>query len=85
MRPRHVGPLVLGLFLTLIVSGQSDWQSPPGKDFPIVGGTLANTRYSLLARINRSNIKQLGAAWMVHVEPTHVGLWMQATPVVVDG
>ena len=50
----------------------------------MVGGNLANLRYSTLTKIDKSNINQLGGAWMVHVEQQQ-GLWMQATPVVVDG
>jgi PQQ-dependent dehydrogenase (methanol/ethanol family) len=58
---------------------------PTGADFPLVGGSLSNQRHSSLTKIDKSNVKQLGAAWMVHVEPGKSGLWMQATPVVVDG
>ena len=57
----------------------------PGRDFPVVGGTLDNQRYSTLTRINKTNVKQLGGAWMMHAEPGKFGLWMQATPVVTGG
>ena len=85
MRLRHVGPLVVGTCLTVGLSAQNGWQAPPGKDFPLVGGTVGNTRYSALSKIDKSNIRQLGGAWMAHIEPGKTGLWMQATPVVVDG
>src|SRR5262245_16513232 len=62
----------------------TDWQSPPGKDFPLVGGNFSNQRYSTLARINKTNLARLGGAWMVHVEGGRGGT-MQGTPVVVDG
>ncbi len=78
--------LACGLALAALVSGQTtDWTNPPGRDFPLVGGNLFNQRYSTLTQITRSNISRLGGAWMVHVEPDKSGLWMQATPVVVDG
>jgi hypothetical protein len=32
-----------------------------------------------LTQIDKSTIKQLGAAWMVHIEPGKTNLWMQAT------
>jgi alcohol dehydrogenase (cytochrome c) len=73
------------LCLTAVLSGQTPQFTPHyGVDFPRVGGNLANQRYSTLTQIDRSNVSQLGAAWMVHPEGT-VGGWMQGTPVVVDG
>jgi glucose dehydrogenase len=72
-------------FSTLSVAQRPDPSSPSGKDFVIVGGNVFNHRYSSLSRINKNTIKQLGAAWMVHVAPGRNGLWMQATPIVVDG
>ena len=71
--------------VTAFLSGRlADWKAAPGADFPLVGGDYANTRYSTLTRINKSNIGRLGGAWMVHVEGGRGGL-MQATPVVVGG
>ena len=77
-----VSVATLGVF----VSAQTvNWTASPGRDFPVVGGSLDNQRHSTLTRINKANVKQLGGAWMVHAEPGKAGLWMQATPVVVDG
>ena len=75
------------LSATLFVSAQQprDWTALPGKDFPLVGGNYANLRHSTLTAINKSNIGQLGGAWMVRAEDGHIGGWMQSTPVVVDG
>jgi glucose dehydrogenase len=89
---RFGGILKTGAGIVFLV-GVSAWpaaQAPdmtqlPGANFPHVGGNLANLRHSTLTKINKTNIKRLGAAWMVHVEPGKSGLWMQATPVVVDG
>jgi len=71
--------------LSALVSGRApDWQSPPAKDFPLVGGNFSNQRYSTLAKITKTNLARLGGAWMVHVEGGRGGT-MQGTPVVVDG
>ena len=65
--------------------GPTGWTSPAGRDFPVVGGNLANQRYSTLTKITRSNIATLGGAWMVHLEDGKAPATMQATPVVVAG
>ena len=77
--------VVAASWLAVALSAQSEWQASSAKNFPLAGGTLTNTRYSSLTKITKSNVTQLGGAWVVHVEPNHPGLWMQATPVVVDG
>src|SRR5262245_61961296 len=84
--PRTSVAIVFSLLgATAVLAAQSiNWTALPAANFPTVGGNLANLRHSTLTKIDKSNIKQLGAAWMVHVEEGK-GLWMQATPVVVDG
>jgi hypothetical protein len=80
------GASLIGLGLAVVLSAQAaDWKAHPGANFPLVGGNWWNQRHSTLTKINKSTLSQLGGAWMVHVEPGKVGLWMQATPVVVDG
>jgi PQQ-dependent dehydrogenase (methanol/ethanol family) len=75
-----------GLLLTTTLSGQTaDFRELPSRNFPVAGGNLFNQRYSTLTQITKSNIAKLGAAWMVHVEPEKNGIWMQSTPIVVDG
>jgi alcohol dehydrogenase (cytochrome c) len=72
--------------LTLaLTAAQTGWQSPSGRDFPTVGGNLANQRYSALKRITKGNIATLGGAWTIHLEDNKSPGTMQATPVVVDG
>ncbi len=61
-----------------------NWMAPSGKDFPLVGGNLANQRYSSLAQITPANLSRLGGAWMVHVNGDKPGS-MEATPIVVNG
>ena len=73
------------LLLTVTVLSEGSGQAPSGRDFPVVGGNLANQRYSSLTGINKKNIAQLGAAWTRHLEGGKTPATMQATPVVVDG
>lgn len=54
------------------------------KDFPKVGGNLGNQNYTALKQINRSNIRNLGGAWLTRVDGG-VASGSQSTPVVVDG
>jgi alcohol dehydrogenase (cytochrome c) len=68
-----------------IVSAQ-DLRKPPGKEWLTVGGDWHNTRYSTLTQITRGNVKNLKAAWVVHLGS---GLGqkysMEGTPIVKDG
>lgn len=69
--------------------------TPSDKDQPKVGGNLGNQGYSALNQVNRSNIKNLGAAWMTSVSaqpstspapaPGTTNTGQQTTPIVVDG
>ncbi len=69
----------------LTLHAQSDWRTPPSKDFPVVGGNLANQRYSTLTRITPANIAKLGGAWMTHLANGASGSNLEGTPVVSDG
>lgn len=64
---------------------QRDSLAPTGRDFPLVGGNLANQRHSALIKIDRSTVNRLGGAWMVHLEAGQPAGNMQGTPVVVNG
>jgi alcohol dehydrogenase (cytochrome c) len=66
------------------IAQQNGWWAPPGKDFPLPGGSLSNQRYSTLTEIAPGNVSRLGGAWMVHVADQAGGA-MEATPVVVNG
>ena len=84
--PAVASALFLALFMLPAAAQHSDkWLAPIGKDFPSVGGNIANQRYSGLTRITPGNVAQLGGAWMVHVNDQTGGGNMEATPVVVNG
>src|SRR5437763_15766844 len=70
--------------------------APAGNDWPEVNGNLGAWQYSTLNQINKSNINQLGPAWVVHVgtEPITAPVAAPAdnstanqepAPIVVDG
>src|SRR3954447_19371393 len=71
--------------------------TPGDKDQPKVGANLGNQDYSSLTQIGKSNLNQLGAAWMTHLsvgaattpspasEPDATETGQQTTPVAVDG
>lgn len=79
-------PFLAAAFLAAAGTASSaDWQSAPLQDFPVVGGNLANQRYSALSGITPANISRLGGAWMVHVSGGAANANLEGTPVVVDG
>jgi glucose dehydrogenase len=64
------------LFITavavLIPAGGSaqtfpDLRKPSAKEWLTIGGDWSNTRYSTLAQINRSNVRNLKGAWVTHL------------------
>src|SRR5271170_532341 len=65
---------------------QADLRKPAGKEWLTIGGDWHNTRYSTLTQISRANVKDLKAAWVVHLGS---GLGqkysMEGTPIVKDG
>jgi len=82
---RAAGASILAM-VAVTVSGQmSGALAPTARDFPLVGGNLGNQRYSSLTEITPANVKQLGGAWLVHLEGGKAVGNMQGTPVVADG
>jgi PQQ-dependent dehydrogenase (methanol/ethanol family) len=59
--------------------------TPGGRDFPKIGGNLANQNYSALDRIRTANIRRLGAAWVNRIEGGLTTGNNQSTAVAVDG
>ncbi len=76
---------LMAIFILPVLAERESWMAPSGKDFPTVGGNLANQRYSSLTQITPANVSHLGGAWMVHVADQSGGGNMEATPVVVNG
>jgi quinohemoprotein ethanol dehydrogenase len=52
------------------------------KDWPTISADYGETRYSKLAEINASNVKDLGLVWSYNLESKR---GVEATPLVVDG
>ena len=59
----------------------SDLTQPAGKDWPAVGGSWNNSRFSTLNQINTTNVKTLGGAWIHQFEAEQ----SRASPIVSDG
>jgi len=79
----------VALFLAVsffLVSFYIDRSQPDGQ-WPVTGGSRANTRYSLLAQVDTNNVQQLQVAWVYHSESgdsTKFGP-MECNPLMVDG
>jgi quinoprotein glucose dehydrogenase len=52
------------------------------RDWPVYGGSPADMRYSTLAQINRSNVRNLQVAWTF--DSGEIG-GLQTSPIIVDG
>jgi glucose dehydrogenase len=69
--------------------------TPAGNDWPQIAGNLGAQGYSALTQINKSNIKNLGLAWMTNLSAEPVtapvagaggtATAQQTIPIVVDG
>ena len=57
--------------------------APPNRDWLMYGGDYAETHYSPLRSINRSNVERLEIAWTWEITGTDGNL--EATPLVADG
>ena len=77
---------VMAIVAPCLAAAQADLRKAAGKEWSTIGGDWHNTRYSTLAQINRSNIKNLKAAWVTHlgsgVGPKYS---MEGTPIVKGG
>src|ERR1041384_7924473 len=81
--------LLLGLAPSVAADPEIDrlLRSPIGKDWVTNGGNLTNQRYSTLAQINTTNVKQLKGAWMTRLKGSGLGgkYSFEASPLVKDG
>src|SRR5258708_32732991 len=59
--------VVAGAAVTAVTTAQQfdDLLKHAGQEWPVVYGDWGNTRYSTLDRINTSNIRNVGGAWVV--------------------
>jgi quinoprotein glucose dehydrogenase len=60
----------------------SQGQAAAERDWPVYGGSPADMRYSSLAQINRSNVKNLRVAWSFDTGETG---GLQTSPIIVEG
>jgi quinohemoprotein ethanol dehydrogenase len=65
----------------------ADLSALPNADWPTVGGSLMNERYSPLDQIDTSNVSQLKGVWRTHLDGSGVGAKYSAEsqPVVYKG
>ena len=75
------GQLIAAIFVAGSPLAYADCCAPTTADWPKYGGNLGNTSFSGLTQINTTNVRKLGAAWLVHVS----GSGQQGAPVVVNG
>jgi quinoprotein glucose dehydrogenase len=71
-----------GLVHLSVAAADSKSSAANQRDWPCYGGRPADTRYSSLAQINRSNVRQLRVAWTFDSAETG---GLQASPIVVGG
>jgi quinohemoprotein ethanol dehydrogenase len=57
----------------------------PGASWPGTGGDLANSRYSTLTSITRSNVKRLVRAWTTPIDPGQQTGAVESPPIVAGG
>src|SRR6266536_4854408 len=57
----------------------------PGASWPTVGGNLANSRYSTLTQINRSNVAKLVRVWTTEINPGFNASGVVESPPTVVG
>jgi quinohemoprotein ethanol dehydrogenase len=63
-----------------------DLRKPAGRQWLTIGGDWANSRYSTLSQINRSNVKNLKGAWVAHLGSGLGAKYsLEGTPIVKDG
>ena len=86
MRRIWLSLVAAGLGLLPAIATAQDLRKPAGKEWLTIGGDWNNTRYSTLTQINRSNVKNLKGAWVMHLGS---GLGqkysLEGTPIVKDG
>ena len=65
---------------------EPDFTRPAAKEWPTIGGDWRNSHYSTLKQITAKNVKQLKAAWAIHLgSGLGPGFSLEGTPIVKDG
>jgi quinohemoprotein ethanol dehydrogenase len=83
---RLVATVVVALYSSFALADDSDLRKPAGNEWLTIGGDWHNTRYSTLAQIDRSNVKNLKGAWVTHLGSGIGAKYsLEATPIVKDG
>src|SRR5262245_56281978 len=76
----------LGLLWFSISYLEADLTQPAAREWLAPGGDLHNTRYSILDKLTPANVKQLKAAWVVHLGSGLGAKYsLETTPIVKDG
>jgi alcohol dehydrogenase (cytochrome c) len=75
----------LSAFMLSACDQKVDWRKPAGKEWSMVNGDWGNTRYSSLDKINTTNVKELGGAWVRKLDAAGTGFGGRGAPVVADG
>jgi quinoprotein glucose dehydrogenase len=78
----------LALAILIHASPSIAAETAPGSEWRYYGSDSGGSRYSLLDQINRQNVNQLKAAWILHTGDLPTGKMnatFECTPVVVDG
>jgi quinohemoprotein ethanol dehydrogenase len=71
--------------LTACDQQKANWSKPAGPEWPMGGGDWGNTRFSSLKKIDTTNVKTLGGAWLRKVDAASSGFGGRGTPVIADG
>ncbi|HKS79875.1 MAG TPA: nucleoside hydrolase [Candidatus Acidoferrales bacterium] len=83
---KSIAGILVGLLLAvLLVAPKAEREgqdAAANRDWAVYGGDAANTHYSPLAQINRSNVKQLRVAWSYDTGETG---GLETSPLVIGG
>lgn len=77
--------LYAGLLAAVAIIGYLFPPPEAGSDWPVAGADGANSQYSALDAINRSNVHQLEVAWTYHAGDAGERTQIQCNPIVIDG
>jgi quinoprotein glucose dehydrogenase len=71
--------IVVAITLCSLIATAAD------RDWPVVGGDKAGSRYSSLKQISRDNVTQLQVAWTYHTGDAGRDTTIECTPIVLNG